>query len=361
MHRMRVAGLGAASPFTARELAHIHKLTGGVPRRINLLCDRALLGAYSRGQAQVDRAVVRHAAIEVFDTRRMRQASERSEVRRQLLWGSAIAVVAVGVGFGLSVWQGAGMDRGVSPGAAVELAPVRTDASTLAQVPVPVPEQSPTQARPPADVASARPATADQASIAGWADEGSALRQLARNWGIDLPAGEGCEATRRVGVACFRTQASVVLARQLDRPALIRLAGAANGVGQHALLLGIDNQHALLQLPDGRVSLPLAGLALHWRGDYLTLWRSPEGLLGPSATAAGKAWLDETLQRVPGLADVAPTAAQEARLQARLQAFQLTQGLQPDGKVGPVTMMRLNQVVGIQEPRLQLSNAAEGR
>ncbi|MEY2655901.1 MAG: hypothetical protein RLZZ524_2929 [Pseudomonadota bacterium] len=359
MHRMRVAGLGAASPFTARELAHIHKLTGGVPRRINLLCDRALLGAYSRGQAQVDRAVVRHAAIEVFDTRRMRQASERREVRRQLLWGTGIAVVAVGLGFGLSVWQGAGLDRSVVPSAAGSAAGAAVD---------PVSVSSAASATPPRLAAELEPARGEASRVAaigdpvvGWSDEGAAMRQLARHWGIDLQAGDGCEATRRVGVACYRTQASVVLARQLDRPALIRLAGSPNGVGPHAVLLGIDGQQALLQLPDGRLSLPLGALAVLWRGDYLTLWRSPEGLLGANTTAAGKTWLDETLQRVPGLAEVAPAAPQDARLQARLQAFQLTQGLQPDGKAGPVTVMRLNQVVGIQEPRLQLSNAPEGR
>ncbi len=201
----------------------------------------------------------------------------------------------------------------------------------------------------------------DGTPVVGWSDEGAAMRQLARHGGIDLQAGDGCEATRRVGVACYRTQASVVLARQLDRPALIRLAGSPNGVGPHAVLLGIDGQQALLQLPDGRLSLPLGALAVLWRGDYLTLWRAPEGLLGANTTAAGKTWLDETLQRVPGLAEVAPAAPQDARLQARLQAFQLTQGLQPDGKAGPVTVMRLNQGVGIQEPRLQLSNAPEGR
>ena len=382
MHRMRVAGLGSASPFTARELVHIHKLTGGVPRRINLLCDRALLGAYSRGQAQVDRAVVRHAAVEVFDTRRARLASERGEFRRQLLWGTGIAVVAVGLGFGLSVWQGAGMDRGVrasdagavgpaggsAGGSAAGALPVMTadsravaSSSDLSSVLSPAAAAEAGGGQAGGGQAGAMGGTASDPAVVGWTDEGSALRLLARQWGIDLPAGEGCEATRRVGVACYRTQASVVLARQLDRPALIRLAGTAPGVGQHALLLGIDGQQALLQGPDGRLRLPLAGLAVHWRGDYLTLWRAPDGLLGPSATAAAKTWLDETLQRVPGLAEVAKGATQDNRLQARLQAFQVTQGLQPDGKVGPVTMMRLNQVVGIQEPRLESPNAAEGR
>ncbi|RZS56996.1 ExeA family protein [Sphaerotilus mobilis] len=366
LHRMRVAGLGAASPFTARQLLQIHKLTGGVPRRINLLCDRSLLGAYSRGQAQVDAQGVRSAANEVFDKRRVRMVSERREFRRQLAWGVGIATVAVAVGFGLSVWhagtQGGGVvgadagpdlarsatDRVSNPNVAVNLASTAV-ADLAATAPSERPSPTADNSR---DGLAARPLGPSD-PIIGWGDEASALRVLARQWGIDLLAGEGCDATRRVGVACYRTQASVVLARQLDRPALIRLAGTPTGAGQHALLLGIDGQQAVMELPQGRVSLPLAGLAVHWRGDYVTLWRSPEGLLGPNPTPAGKAWLDETLQRLPDLAGVALGASQEARLQARLQAFQLTQGLQPDGKVGPVTLMRLNQAAGVPEPRLE--------
>jgi general secretion pathway protein A len=47
-HRMAVAGLVTALPFDDPALRRVHKLARGVPRRINLLCDRALLGAYAR-------------------------------------------------------------------------------------------------------------------------------------------------------------------------------------------------------------------------------------------------------------------------------------------------------------------------
>src|SRR4051812_21602788 len=66
-HRLEVAGLSRAVPFDAPALALVHKLTAGVPRRINLLCDRALLGAYARSEAAVTPAIVRQAASEVFD------------------------------------------------------------------------------------------------------------------------------------------------------------------------------------------------------------------------------------------------------------------------------------------------------
>jgi general secretion pathway protein A len=54
-HRLEVSGLRQALPFDNRTLARIHELARGVPRRINLLCDRALLGAFAAGQASVSR------------------------------------------------------------------------------------------------------------------------------------------------------------------------------------------------------------------------------------------------------------------------------------------------------------------
>jgi general secretion pathway protein A len=65
-HRMSVAGLKSALPFDARSLQRIHTLARGVPRRINLLCDRALLGAYASGKASVDLRIVDKAAAEVL-------------------------------------------------------------------------------------------------------------------------------------------------------------------------------------------------------------------------------------------------------------------------------------------------------
>jgi len=67
-HRLIVAGLRAELPFTRAALKRIHAISRGVPRRINLLCDRALLGAYAQRKAQADQGIVEQAAREVFVT-----------------------------------------------------------------------------------------------------------------------------------------------------------------------------------------------------------------------------------------------------------------------------------------------------
>ena len=63
-HRLRVAGALTEifDPMAKRE---VYRLSGGVPRIINVICDRALLGAYSRESRTIDRRLVRKAASEV--------------------------------------------------------------------------------------------------------------------------------------------------------------------------------------------------------------------------------------------------------------------------------------------------------
>ena len=65
-HRLSVAGMTRAIPFDRQALARIHAIARGVPRRINLLCDRVMLGAYAHGRQNVDVAMIEKAAREVF-------------------------------------------------------------------------------------------------------------------------------------------------------------------------------------------------------------------------------------------------------------------------------------------------------
>ena len=65
-HRMAVAGCAGLLPFDAGSLKRLHVLTQGIPRRINLVCDRALLAAYAQGVARIDARQLSKAANEVL-------------------------------------------------------------------------------------------------------------------------------------------------------------------------------------------------------------------------------------------------------------------------------------------------------
>src|SRR5580765_3495500 len=61
-HRLTIAGGSASVAFTAKALEQVHRLSGGIPRLINLICDRALLAGFSMKVNRISDDMVRHAA-----------------------------------------------------------------------------------------------------------------------------------------------------------------------------------------------------------------------------------------------------------------------------------------------------------
>lgn len=88
-HRLRVAG-ATSNIFSSRALATLHRESGGLPRLINVIADRALLGAYGHERREVDAAMVRRAAAEV---------SGRNPRRQNLLpWvAGLLAIILLGI------------------------------------------------------------------------------------------------------------------------------------------------------------------------------------------------------------------------------------------------------------------------
>ena len=62
---LSIAGGPGKVSFTAGALGKIYHYTEGIPRRINALCDRALLIAYSKNTARVDRRLVNRAVKDI--------------------------------------------------------------------------------------------------------------------------------------------------------------------------------------------------------------------------------------------------------------------------------------------------------
>ena len=106
-HRLIVAGLTRAAPFDRAAVQRIHALSRGVPRRINLLCDRSLLGAYASGAAMVDAAIVDKAAREVLQARVPKRIRRRRTSSHRWRLPAAIALgVVLGAGlFAAGNWM----------------------------------------------------------------------------------------------------------------------------------------------------------------------------------------------------------------------------------------------------------------
>lgn len=88
-HRLSVVGLDRAV-FSLSSRRRVYQHSGGVPRLINTICDRALLGAYAEDRISTDRRIIDKAAEEV--TGKRLQGSSR------VLLISLILVLVAGIG-----------------------------------------------------------------------------------------------------------------------------------------------------------------------------------------------------------------------------------------------------------------------
>lgn len=366
-HRLAVAGLQGPLPFDRRALRRVHALTHGVPRRINLLCDRALLGAYAAGARQVSAAIVERAAREVFDVPGTAATTgwPRWALAGLGVIGGAVAVAAAGWLWGAWPWQaGAPM---AWPAAATVSAALPKAAASAAAPATSATATATTTAKAAAAVSVPASSAAPQAlALAAFLQaqpvgDAAAWQALATAWGAALPAGaDACAALPRDGLRCYRNRrAGLGLVRQIDRPVLLTLypTDGADAAPVFVLLRALDAATATLDGGGRTLRVPVAELAQVWRGDIATLWRAPAAMpeRGDIAdTAAGAAWLDRQLAAASGSAggNAGSRPTTPAQRQSRIQRFQLAQGVTPDGRAGPVTLMLLNRATGVDEPKL---------
>ncbi len=94
-HRLQVAGCNRPV-FTEAALKKLFQLSGGIPRLVNLICDRALLGGYSQQKALIDGQLVQQAAGEILAIRQAEAAPARPWWLGPLL--AFVFLLCIGVG-----------------------------------------------------------------------------------------------------------------------------------------------------------------------------------------------------------------------------------------------------------------------
>jgi general secretion pathway protein A len=318
-HRMEVAGLERPFPFEARAIRRIHDLARGVPRRINLLCDRALLGAFAQSRAAVDRKTVEQAGDEVFGPR---VAAQPARQRTALVLGLGLAM---GAGLFAAATRVAHEDEPVQAMQPVAKAPA--SAASAVRIAASAPSAA------PAPVAAASPPKL-------LSDVNEAWRELAGAWNADAIEGEPCAALARQHLQCFTKTLNLALIRELGRPGIVTL-DAQQGTPSYALLTGLTRETATLRAGGTEQTVTLAALASRWQGEFATLWKAPPGYTPRETKAETLDWIATRLA-VPN----------DSQLKSKLRAFQLAHGLPGDGLPGPMTFMQLNRAGGADEPRL---------
>jgi general secretion pathway protein A len=357
-HRLEVAGCRRRL-FTKGALRRVQNLTGGVPRLINTICDRALLGAYAKQMERVDRKMVRLAASEVMGPRLFSRPLARPG------WVMALAACAV-LWAGWRFFVAPGMDG--QPVVSDEKTPTGMSASgpRLVESPsaraephpapgaLPGPDTDPEQR--PLGSAPGPILTEKLLTEAATASEDAAFALLFGEWQAAYPALPGitpCDRAARAGLRCYKDRGNWTTLRHLNRPVILELVDRDQN-RHYMAAVRMEGEQVTVALGEEEVTLRQADIEPFWFGDFALLWRPPpvaspiikEGDRGPDVL-----WLRAQLDRAEGIQQgevdhtgqaSPPSPRFDARLRERVMRFQQANFVKSDGIVGEQTLILLN-------------------
>ncbi|MDG2375547.1 MAG: AAA family ATPase [Woeseiaceae bacterium] len=347
-HRLRVAG-ALIEIFDSAAKREVYRLSGGVPRIINVICDRALLGAYSQESRTVDKTLVRKAASEVSGQK------VRPGAMRWLM--PALGVTSL-IFTGAVLWDNVTGNTPLTESATITV-PIEEPTQTEAEPDEPVLEAIPEEAPEEADA----PALADIDQLFANYQGSTGYTTLLGLWGVayDSAAGSACAQAEAAGLRCYFQRGSWGNLRQLDRPVVLTLTSSV-GESFDVALTGIDDQSAQLAVADGYINVGLDALTNYWLGQFLLLWRPAndnDQPIGPGMESENVRWLRQSLATIDtgfnstsGNPDVF-----DAKLEEQLIAFQRQHRLQADGVAGQKTIIIINSLLAVDDtPRLSSNN-----
>jgi len=331
-HRMRVAG-ATSDIFTAGALREVHRLSGGIPRIVNVICDRALLGAFTREEHRVTGQLVRQAASEVYG---------RPMMAPWVRWASVAAALAGVALLVAALWQVLPSGEGTQPAATAAM-----------------PEPAPATGAPATEAAQVEPAVEparpDLAALLalapGETTTDSAFTQLLGLWGggYDPAAGRPCDQVAAQGLQCVADFGTFAQLKLINRPAILSLTDAA-GAEHQVVLESLSGDVARIAVGDARYDISMAELAAHWFGEYLVVWRPSIPMakqLSLGMRGDDVRWLREALSQLEGTPVTTPRPdVFDAALVRLVEDFQRSRRLTVDGIAGVKTQLILDSALG---------------
>ncbi len=329
-HRLTVAGLPAGrQPFPPKIIHKIHQISRGIPRLVNILCDRMLLGAYSREAKEVDSAIYRQAIVEV-----MGYSPEQPKRPYQALVYSAFGVAGtllVGVLLWLVMGSFGSMDS-------VEKQQVIGAGSI---------ERSPAGG------------STQVASDEYWQrNQDRALLDLLQVMDVEHDGAiYPCWSITDLGLKCENQHADTWEEFLLfNRPAVLSIVTPSKH-SAYVTLVGIRNSQAWVKKGEQVKAISLDELGTRWTGDFVFAWRRPEEfkeVVGLGSRGSMVRWLAQKFAELDQQQEPLAKDSFNERLQKRVKIFQKANSLEDDGYVGLQTLLKLNEALGVEKSLLDL-------
>jgi general secretion pathway protein A len=349
-HRLRVAG-ATEDIFTPGALLELHRLSLGIPRVINVACDRALLGGYTQDTKKITASLVRQAAGEVYG---------RRFFPTWLGWVVGCLGIAALCSTAFLGWQ---FWRHQSPVLSASRA-IKSAATIHAAAPNPAavpPPAAPVPAPPAPKLPSVNALL--QANEANTTDA-AAFRRLLALWGTALSDDrDPCGQAAKAGLACLDQRGSWAQVKTLNRPAILTLTDD-HGQRHRVVLSSLDDKTATLNLGEHNEKVSIDDLSRDWFGEFTVVWKPKTArtrLLSVGMQGDEVRWLRRSLNALAGGAsDPEHADVYDQELAIAVQNFQREHRLNVDGIAGVQTQVVLDTALADPNSPLLLSNALRG-
>lgn len=356
LHRLKVVG-GNAAIFPAAVSLRIAQLSKGVPRIINLLCDRALLGCYAQNKQEVSLQILEQAALEVFGDAKKTAHWKRGPKKpntwfRRLVFGGVGVVLLVGgfyavlgqLPFLASTYSSKPNEAVHSLSATKGGEPV----SASTQTPKSEPATSPPRSLPVANLAPPRQSIDLKDGV--WR-EADAYRVLLGLWGIDFSA-EGqrspCDLAQDDGLDCWHKQGRFLDIQRTNRPAVLKMISQQGQVFFITLVGRVNRNQWEIASAAMRQIVARKQIEKFWTGEYTLLWKRPRHFsrtVYPGDQNPMVGWLNQQMAMIHGERTTPRLSLVYGNnLMREVRQLQRRCGLQVDGLLGRETIILLNTI-----------------
>jgi general secretion pathway protein A len=365
-HRLKVAG--ATRPiFSSTACRELFRLSGGIPRIINVIADRALLGAFTDDVHEIEPKLVKRAAAEVYGEDPELMRGWRITLRMAAVAGVAALLIGAAVYTAMRL-----VNQQPAPAVATLLAPAAGEPASAEPV---FNEPADTAAAQPAEAVDQQTAEPSIASVipdnavaisdfatllatnSASTDMASAFVSLFAMWNIAYAPGaeRACDQARALQLACFYKQGALSQIALLNRPAILTVQDTI-GSTHRVVLESLGTSDAMITIGDQTYRVELNDLSRYWFGEFVLLWRPQIAAVKaffPGMTDPDVTWLRESLATIQGQPiDPMDSRFFDAELEARVRDYQINRRLGVDGTVGMQTQIVMNSDLNIGSPKL---------
>ena len=349
LHRLQVAGRFEPL-FTRKAVKVLQKYSGGIPRLINLLCERSLMAGYAQSRVPIDHHMVRQAAAEVL--------GEEEPTQNRYLWPTATAA-ALFVAFGVSYWlftdkpvNAASASSMVLESASANVAASNTQALSategMSKLVQPVDQQSSQVSIPDPNQRLLNDAINQSRDI------DTAFAGLFSVWGkVPYKGLTACQSAVEQGLSCYQQQGNWMSLTRLNYPAVVYLVDD-NQQDFYGAVIAVDGEQLLMQLGEQQLWVDRAWFNQHFSGTFEILWQAPNLPMmdiSQKSSPGQLQWLENALAHVNNR-NTRRVNQFDVQLENDLKSFQSQHGLKADGIAGNQTLVRLNLYLSQQGPRL---------